>query len=154
MLLVAIFFGILRCHLLAHLYLALVVFYGIIMCIIFIVPIGVIKSITGVEVNLGILAEFIGGSIVPGNALAMNYMKAYGYVKMRRRKCYSKSSREANSFVFLSCSFVTCSHAIWFSNDLKLAHYIKIPQRQTFAVQMFAALISTFVCTAVLNFQV
>ncbi len=56
----------------------LVVFYGILLCVLFIVPIGVIKSITGVEVNLGILAEFIGGSIVPGNALAMNYMKAYG----------------------------------------------------------------------------
>ncbi len=58
----------------------LVVFYGIILCIFFIVPIGVIKAMTGVEINLAILAEFIGGSVVPGNALAMNYMKAYGYV--------------------------------------------------------------------------
>ena len=55
-----------------------VVFYGIALCIIFIVPIGVIKATTGVEVSLGILAEFIGGCIVPGNALAMNYFKAYG----------------------------------------------------------------------------
>ncbi len=55
-----------------------VVFYGLALCIIFIVPIGVIKAMTGVEVSLGILAEFIGGSLVPGNQLAMNYMKAYG----------------------------------------------------------------------------
>ncbi len=55
-----------------------VVFFGIGMTIIFIVPIGVIKAMTGVEVNLAILSEFIGGSIFPGNALAMNYMKAYG----------------------------------------------------------------------------
>ncbi len=55
-----------------------VVFYGIAMCLVFIVPIGVIKAMTGVEVTLAILAEFIGGSLIPGNALAMNYMKAYG----------------------------------------------------------------------------
>ncbi len=129
-----------------------VVFYGIALCVVFIVPIGVIKAMTGVEVGLGILAEFIGGSVVPGNQLAMNYMKCYG--------------------------MVTASHALWFANDLKLAHYVKvrrlsllssarppplvvpsacsraqIPPRQTFAVQMVATLVSTVVCTAVLNFQ-
>ncbi|KAH8887256.1 OPT superfamily oligopeptide transporter [Thozetella sp. PMI_491] len=104
-----------------------VVFFGIALCVVFLVPIGVIKAMTGVEVNLSILAEFIGGSMVPGNALAMNYMKAYGYV--------------------------TCNHAINFSNDLKLAHYIKIPPRQTFMVQMVATLVSTFVGTSLLNFQ-
>jgi len=58
---------------------------------------------TGVEVSLAILAEFIGGSMFPGNALAMNYMKAYG--------------------------FVTAQHAISFSQDLKLAHYAKVSTR-------------------------
>jgi hypothetical protein len=78
----------------------MVVFYGIAMCLVFVVPIGVIKAMTRVEVSLAILAEFIGGSLVPGNALAMNYMKAYGYV--------------------------TCAHALGFSHDLKLAHYVKV----------------------------
>ena len=55
-----------------------VVFFGVALCIVFIVPIGIIRAMTGVDVNLSILAEFIGGSMVPGNALAMNYMKAYG----------------------------------------------------------------------------
>jgi OPT family oligopeptide transporter len=49
---------------------------------------------------------------------------------------------------------VTCAHAISFANDLKLAHYLKIPPRQTFMAQIVATLISTFVCTAVLAFQV
>ncbi len=79
-LLVAILFGILGVTYWPTNTSPLVVFYGILLCILFIVPIGVIKSITGVEVNLAILAEFIGGSVVPGNALAMNYMKAYGCV--------------------------------------------------------------------------
>ncbi len=55
-----------------------VVFYGLILCAVFVVPVGIVKSITGVETTLNVLAEFIGGSIVPGNALAMNYFKAYG----------------------------------------------------------------------------
>ncbi|KAI5864126.1 OPT-domain-containing protein [Durotheca rogersii] len=104
-----------------------VVFYGLALCALFVVPIGVVKAITGVEVTLNVLAEFIGGSFVGGNALAMNFFKSFGYV--------------------------TCSHALLFSNDLKLAHYVKIPPRQTFAAQMAGTFVSTFVSVGVLNFQ-
>jgi hypothetical protein len=31
-------------------------------------------------VTLNVLAEFIGGMIVEGNALAMNFFKSYGFV--------------------------------------------------------------------------
>ena len=55
-----------------------VVFYGIALCLAFVIPIGIIKAITGIEVTLSVLAEFIGGSWVAGNALAMNYFKSYG----------------------------------------------------------------------------
>ncbi|CAJ2510592.1 Uu.00g062170.m01.CDS01 [Anthostomella pinea] len=102
-------------------------FYGLALCALFVIPVGIIKAMTGVEVTLNVLAEFIGGSWVEGNALAMNYFKSFGYV--------------------------TCALAVFFSNDLKLAHYVKIPPRQTFAVQMMGTLISTLVCTGVLNFQ-
>jgi ribonuclease I len=74
-----------------------------------------------------VLAEFIGGSWTPGNALAMNYFKAFGYI--------------------------TTAQAVYFSNDLKLAHYLKIPPRHTFAAQLGATLVSTFICTGVFNFQ-
>jgi hypothetical protein len=36
---------------------------------------------------------------------------------------------------------------------LKLAHYVKIPPRQTFMAQMAATFLSTIVCIGVLNFQ-
>lgn len=104
-----------------------VIFYGIAFCLIFVIPIGIVKAITGIEVTLNVLAEFIGGSWVAGNALAMNYFKSFGYV--------------------------TCATALRFTNDLKLAHYVKIPPKQTFFAQMVATLISTLVCTGVLNFQ-
>ncbi|CAK7567423.1 MAG: hypothetical protein SEPTF4163_005387 [Sporothrix epigloea] len=104
-----------------------VIFYGIFLCLIFVIPIGIISAITGLQVTLNVLAEFIGGSFSGGNALAMNYFKAYGYL--------------------------TCSSAVSFSNDLKLAHYVKIPPRHTFSAQLIATIVSCFVCTGVLNFQ-
>jgi OPT family small oligopeptide transporter len=104
-----------------------VVIYGIILCAVAVVPVGIIASITGLQVTLNVIAEFIGGAWVAGNALAMNYFKSFGYV--------------------------TCAHALAFSSDLKLAHYVKLPPRHTFAAQLGATLISTFVCTGVLNFQ-
>lgn len=104
-----------------------VVFYGLALCLVFVIPVGLIKAMTGIEVTLNVLAEFIGGSFVEGNALAMNYFKSFGYV--------------------------TCAHAVWFSNDLKLAHYVKIPPRHTFTAQMVANFVGTLVCVGVLNFQ-
>ncbi|KYK55786.1 hypothetical protein DCS_07750 [Drechmeria coniospora] len=104
-----------------------VVLYGILLCLIFVVPIGVVTAMTGMEVTLNVLAEFIGGMIVEGNALAMNFFKSYGYV--------------------------TCAHALSFANDLKIAHYVKIPPRVTFAGQMLATLISTLICTGIMKFQ-
>lgn len=45
-----------------------VVFYGLALCALFVIPIGIVKAITGIEVTLNVLAEFIGGSFVAGNA--------------------------------------------------------------------------------------
>lgn len=105
-----------------------VVFYGVALCLLFVVPVGIIYAMTGVEVTLNVLAEFIGGAWVEGNALAMCFFKSYGYV--------------------------TCAHALHFSQDLKLAHYIKIPPRHTFAAQMVPTLVSTFVCVGIIQYQV
>ena len=58
---------------------------------------------------------------------------------------------EKNSLSFRS--YVTCAHALRFSNDLKLAHYVKIPPKHTFWAQMIATVVSSLVCTGVLNFQ-
>ncbi|EIN12782.1 OPT-domain-containing protein [Punctularia strigosozonata HHB-11173 SS5] len=104
-----------------------VVLYGVFLALIFCIPIGIITSVTNVQVTLNVLAEFLGGLWFPGNAAAMNYFKSYGYV--------------------------TTAHTISFAQDLKLAHYMKIPQRVTFAAQSIATLVSTFVCVGILNFQ-
>ncbi|WVW80593.1 OPT family small oligopeptide transporter [Kwoniella bestiolae CBS 10118] len=104
-----------------------VVLFGIALGIVFIVPVGLVTAITGIQVTMNVLAELIGGAWTPGNALAMNYFKAFGYI--------------------------TTAQAIYFSSDLKVAHYLKIPPRHTFVAQLVATLISTLVCTGVFNFQ-
>lgn len=105
-----------------------VVLYGVVLCLVFVVPIGIITAMTGVQVTLNVLAEFIGGVWVEGNAIAMCFFKSYGYV--------------------------TCAHAISFSADLKLAHYLKIPPRFTFWAQMVPTLVSTLISIGVLQYQV
>ena len=55
-----------------------VVPYGLLLAVIFVIPVGVIKAMTGIEVTLNVLAEFIGGMWVEGNALAMNFFKSFG----------------------------------------------------------------------------
>lgn len=37
---------------------------------------------------------------------------------------------------------------------MKLAHYVKVPPRHTFAAQIIATLVSSFVCAGVFNFQI
>ena len=66
----------------------------------------VIYSVTNMLIGLNVLAELIGGSLFPGNALAMNMFKSYGSV--------------------------TTARAITFAQDLKLGHYTKIPPRVMF----------------------
>ncbi|KAM0559792.1 hypothetical protein ACHAPJ_003739 [Fusarium lateritium] len=104
------------------------VFFGLALALIFTIPTGIIYATTGIEVEFNVLAEFIGGAWQPGNALAMNFFKGFGYV--------------------------TVAHALDFANDLKLGHYLKIPQRQTFWCQTVATIVSAFVCTGVMNFQI
>ena len=100
---------------------------GVFLAAIFCVPCGVIMAVTNVEITLNVIANLFSGLWFPGNATAMNYFKAYGYI--------------------------ATSHALHFAQDLKLAHYIHIPPWVTFNCQMFATLVSTFVCTVVLNYQ-
>ncbi|KAK7756427.1 hypothetical protein SLS62_001653 [Diatrype stigma] len=104
-----------------------VVPYGVLLAIIFVVPLGILRAVTGITVTLNVLAEFIGGMMSHGNALSMNLFKSFGYV--------------------------TCAQALGFARDLKLAHYLKIPPRHTFAAQIVATLISTFVSAAIMQMQ-
>lgn len=104
-----------------------VVVAGLIMCAIFIIPIGIIYGMTGQQVSLNVLAEFIGGVIFEGNAIGMSFFKTYGYV--------------------------VCLQALTFTSDLKIGHYSKIPPRVMFWAQMVPTVVSTFVCVGIMVYQ-
>ena len=103
-----------------------VVIYGIIMPILCMVPCGIIQAVTGLTVPTNVIAEFIGGALNEGNADALMYFKTYGYI--------------------------SCYQALLFSNDLKLAHYAKLPPWNTFAVQMWATFVYCLSSSSVFNF--
>ncbi|CAK7273350.1 hypothetical protein SEPCBS119000_005608 [Sporothrix epigloea] len=103
------------------------VFFGIFLSLIFVIPVGIVTGVSGLEIRLNVLSAFIGGAWSGGNALSMNYFEAFSYV--------------------------SCFSAVSFAKDLKLAHYVKIPPRHTFAAQLISTIVSSVVCTGILNFQ-
>ncbi|KAK3392966.1 putative isp4 protein [Podospora didyma] len=90
------------------------------------IPIGIIQAITNVQLGLNVLTEFIVGYMLPGRPLAMMMFKNYGYLCM--------------------------SQALYFTQDLKLGHYMKVPPRVLFWSQLIASIWSAIVQITVMNF--
>lgn len=61
--------------------------------------------------GLNVITEYVMGLILPGKPIANVCFKTYGYISM--------------------------SQAISFLNDFKLGHYMKIPPRSMFVVQVY-----------------
>jgi len=93
--------------------------------IFFILPVGMIMAITNWQIGLNVITEFIIGYMQPGRPLAMMMFKTYGYISM--------------------------SQALYFLQDLKLGHYLKVPPRTMFSAQFVATLWSSIVQVAVYN---
>ncbi|PYH78790.1 small oligopeptide transporter [Aspergillus uvarum CBS 121591] len=100
-------------------------FVALIIAVVWYVPIGIIQASTNVALGLNVLTEFIVGYIQPGKPMAMMLFKTYGYMSMYQ--------------------------GLYFNQDMKLGHYMKIPPRVSFAGQMVAALWSSIVQIAVMN---
>ena len=101
-------------------------FYGLILPLFFIVPIGIVQAVTGIPVALNILADILGGLINAGHPNGLIYFKVWAYLSSWQ--------------------------ALGFSGDMKLAHYLKIPPRVTFCAQVTATIIYTLVSALSYNF--
>ena len=119
-----------------------VVVYGIIMPLIAILPCGIVQMVTGIAIPLQVLAQFIGGSFAGGSGVALMFISP----------SVSEITLTSCRF-FKSYGYISMYQALAFSNDLKLAHYIKIPPRATFVGQVWATLVNTFVAASLFNFQ-
>ncbi|XP_040866820.1 oligopeptide transporter 7 isoform X2 [Glycine max] len=90
-----------------------------IVAISFTLPVGVIRATTNQAPALNIITEYIIGYIYPGYPVAIMLFKVYGNVSMKQ--------------------------AIFFLQDFKLGHYMKIPPREMFFAQVLGTLISAVV---------
>lgn len=93
--------------------------------IIWVVPVGIVQAVTNIQLGLNVLTEFVVGYMLPGRPLAMMIFKNYSYVSM--------------------------SQALYFAQDLKLGHYMKVPPRIMFWSQLLASVWSAVVQIAVMN---
>ncbi|KAL1306294.1 hypothetical protein AAFC00_004379 [Neodothiora populina] len=87
------------------------------------IPIGMVQAITNVQLGLNVFTEFLIGYMQPGKPNAMMLFKTYGYITM--------------------------TQGLYFAEDMKLGHYLKLPPRTMFFGQLIATLWSCVVQIAV-----
>ncbi|PIN22470.1 Sexual differentiation process protein ISP4 [Handroanthus impetiginosus] len=85
----------------------------------FTLPISIITATTNRTPGLNVITQYIMGVIYPGRPIANVCFKVYGYVSM--------------------------TQAIAFLSDFKLGHYMKIPPRSIFLVQLLGTMITSTV---------
>ncbi|XP_058003120.1 oligopeptide transporter 1 [Hevea brasiliensis] len=93
------------------------VLLSISLALFFTLPIGVIQATTNQQPGLNVITELIIGYMYPGRPLANVAFKTYGYISM--------------------------SQALMFLSDFKLGHYMKIPPKSMFIVQLVGTVIAS-----------
>ena len=104
------------------------IFFALGINFIFLIPLTTIQSRTMFSFGLNVLVELIVGYAIPGNGLALAYIKALG----------TNIDRQALNFI----------------NDLKQGHYAKLPPRATYRCQLISVFITSFIQLGILNYQI
>ncbi|KAF8641045.1 hypothetical protein AX17_000689 [Amanita inopinata Kibby_2008] len=86
-------------------------------------PISMLMAITNQQIPLQVMHEMIAGYMLPGKPVA--------------------------TVLFKTIAYVGTNQAVAFAGDLKLGHYMKIPPRVMFSVQVVSSVVSCFVVTLV-----
>ncbi|KAJ6560262.1 OPT oligopeptide transporter [Mycena capillaripes] len=87
------------------------------------IPLAMLQAITNQHIALQVVEEMIAGYALPGRPIA--------------------------NIVFKAISYTGTAQGVAFAGDLKLGHYMKIPPRMMFTIQLVAAVITCFVVTIV-----
>lgn len=105
--------------------------YGLLLalgiCAILFIPIGIVMAITNQHSSIYLICQLVCGAIFPGRPVA--------------------------NMVFVTYGYISSAQGIKFSADLKLGHYMKIPPRILFSVQMAATVISSITQIIILNWM-
>ncbi|KAH8651915.1 OPT oligopeptide transporter protein-domain-containing protein [Tricladium varicosporioides] len=105
--------------------------YGLLLalgiCAILFIPIGIVMAITNQHSSIYLICQLVCGAVFPGRPVA--------------------------NMVFVTYGYISSAQGIKFSADLKLGHYMKIPPRILFSVQMVATIVSSITQIFVLNWM-
>ncbi|KAK7041928.1 hypothetical protein VNI00_008910 [Paramarasmius palmivorus] len=89
-------------------------------------PMAMLQAITNQQVsNMQVFHELVAGYMLPNRPIA--------------------------NIIFKTIAYIGTNQAVAFAGDLKLGHYMKIPPRMMFSVQVVAATISCFVTVGIQN---
>ncbi|KAF7713547.1 Uncharacterized protein PECH_000567 [Penicillium ucsense] len=102
-------------------------FLALLITSIFFIPVGIIMAVTNQHSSLYLICQLLCGIVFPGRPVA--------------------------NMIFVTYSYISSAQGIKFSSDLKLGHYMKIPPRLLFSVQMVATLVSSLTQIGVLNWM-
>lgn len=92
---------------------------SLVIAFVFALPVGIVQAVTNQQPGLNVITEYAIGYLMPGHPIANVTFKAYGYI--------------------------TNVQALQFTQDLKLGHYMKIPPRTMFWVQVISSIIAGFI---------
>ncbi|KAK7748606.1 hypothetical protein SLS53_000626 [Cytospora paraplurivora] len=105
--------------------------YGLLLalgiCTVLFIPIGIIMAVTNQHSSIYLICQLVCGAVFPGRPVA--------------------------NMVFVTYGYISSSQGIKFAADLKLGHYMKIPPRTLFWVQMVATIVSSLTQIGVLNWM-
>lgn len=105
--------------------------YGLLLalgiCTVLFIPIGIVMAITNQHSSIYLICQLVCGAVFPGRPVA--------------------------NMVFVTYGYISSSQGVKFAADLKLGHYMKIPPRTLFWVQMVATIISSLTQIGVLNWM-
>ncbi|RXW18921.1 hypothetical protein EST38_g6931 [Candolleomyces aberdarensis] len=91
-------------------------------------PLAMLQAITNQQVPTQVMHELVIGYILPGRPIA--------------------------NMIFKAVAFITGIQAVGFAGDLKLGHYMKIPPRVMFSLQIVATLISSLLCSFIQTWMI
>ncbi|KAJ8111406.1 hypothetical protein ONZ43_g5626 [Nemania bipapillata] len=103
--------------------------------IVWTLPVGIVQATTNIQIGLNVLTEFVIGYLLPGRPLAMMYVM----VSSAPRVTFPGPTKRQDK------------QALYFAQDLKLGHYMKVPPRTMFWSQLVASVWSAIVQIAVMN---
>lgn len=105
--------------------------YGLLLalgiCSVLFIPIGIIMAVTNQHSSIYLICQLVAGVAFPGRPVA--------------------------NMVFVTYGYISSAQGIKFAADLKLGHYMKIPPRILFSVQMVATIVSSLTQIGVLNWM-